>query len=105
MRWKSICPPGLCRGQVAELVEDDEVAAAELVCGAALASGADLGLKVVGQVADVVAPAAGALSDAGTRGGCGKMGLAGAGTASADTRFNRVVPPDRYRRRSRFAVN
>ena len=31
-------PAGLGEGQVAELVEDDEVAADELVCGAALAS-------------------------------------------------------------------
>ncbi len=34
-------PAGLSEGQVAEFVEDDEVAADELVCGAALASGAE----------------------------------------------------------------
>ena len=44
--------------QVAEFVENDEVAADELVCGAALASGAELGFEVVDQVDDVVAPAA-----------------------------------------------
>ena len=33
-------PAGLGEGQVAEFVEDDEVAAYELICGAALASGA-----------------------------------------------------------------
>ena len=64
--------------QVAEFVENDEVAADELVCGAALASGAELGFEVVDQVDDVVAPAAGTLSDAGPRDGDGEMGLAGA---------------------------
>ena len=34
-------PAGLSEGQGAEFVEDDEVAADELVCGAALASGAE----------------------------------------------------------------
>ena len=75
-------PAGLGEGQVAEFVEDDEVAADELVCGAALASGAELGLEVVDQVDDVVAPAAGALSDAGPGDGDGEMGLAGAGRSS-----------------------
>ena len=75
-------PAGLGEGQVAELVEDDEVAADELVCGAALAPGAELGLEVVDQVDDVVAPAPGALADAGARDSDGEMGLAGAGRSS-----------------------
>ncbi len=74
-------PAGLGEGQVAEFVEDDEVAAYELICGAALASGAELGLEVVDQVDDVVAAAAGALADAGAGDGDGEMGLAGAGAA------------------------
>ena len=74
-------PAGLGEGQVAEFVEDDEVAAYELICGAALASGAELGLEVVDQVDDVVAAAPGALADAGARDGDGEMGLAGAGAA------------------------
>ena len=86
-------PTGLSEGQVAEFVEDDEVAADELLCGAALAPGvarscarrhAGLGLEVVDQVDDVVAPATGALSDAGARDGNGEMGLAGAGSADKD---------------------
>ncbi len=77
-------PAGLCEGQVAELVEDDEVAADELLCGATLASGAEFGLKVVDQVDNVVAPASGALADAGARDGCGEMGLAGACAADQD---------------------
>ena len=72
-------PAGLGEGQVAELVEDDEVAADELVCGAALAPGAEFGLEVVDQVDDVVAAAACALADAGARDGDGEMGLAGTG--------------------------
>ena len=74
-------PTGLSEGQVAELVEDDEVAADELVCSAALASGAEFGLEVVDQVDDVLAPATGALADAGPRDGDGEMGLSGAGAA------------------------
>ena len=74
-------PAGLSEGQVAEFVEDDEVASDELVCGAALASGAEFGLEVVDQVDDVVAAAACTLSDAGPRDGDGEMGLAGAGAA------------------------
>ena len=77
-------PAGLGEGQVAELVEDDEVASDELVCGAALAPGAEFGLEVVDQVDDVVAPAACALSDAGARDGDGEMGLSGAGAADQD---------------------
>ena len=77
-------PAGLGEGQVAELVEDDEVAADELVCSAALASGADLGLEVVDQVDDVVAAAAGTLADAGARDGDGEMGLSGTGAADQD---------------------
>ena len=72
---------GLGEGQVAELVEDDEVAADELLCGAALAPGAELGLEVVDQVDDVVAAAACALSNAGPCDGDGEMGLAGAGSS------------------------
>ena len=77
-------PAGLSEGQVAEFVEDDEVASDELVCGAALAPGTEFGLEVVDQVDDVVAPAACALSDAGPRDGDGEMGLAGAGAADQD---------------------
>ncbi len=73
---------GLGEGQVAEFVEDDEVASDELVCGAALAPGTEFGLEVVDQVDDVVAAATGALADAGARDGDGEMGLAGAGRSS-----------------------
>ena len=68
-------PAGLSEGQIAEFVEDDEVAAYELICGAALASGAELGLEVVDQVDAVVAAAPGALADAGPRDGDGSSCL------------------------------
>ena len=72
---------GLGEGQVAEFVEDDEVASDELVRGTVLASGAEFGLEVVDQVDDVVAAATGALSDTGAGDGDGEMGLSGAGAA------------------------
>ena len=52
-----------------------------LLCGTALAPGAELGLEVVDQVDDVVEAAACALSNAGPCDGDGEMGLAGAGSA------------------------
>ena len=68
-------------GQVAEFVEDDEVASDEWVRGTALACGAEFGLEVVDPVDDVVAAATGALSDTGAGDGDGEMGLCGAGAA------------------------
>ena len=52
-------PAGLGEGQVAEFVEDDEVASDELVCGAALAPGAAAKSKsasslAVGSLADAI---------------------------------------------------
>jgi hypothetical protein len=51
--------------QVAELVENDEVHAAEIVGHAALAAGTALGLELVDQVDDVEEAAAGTVADAG----------------------------------------
>ena len=59
----------------------EEQRSAELVRGAALASGVEFGLEVVDQVDDVVAAATGAHSDASAGDGDGEMGLAGAGAA------------------------
>jgi hypothetical protein len=56
---------GLGEGQVAELVEDDEVHAAEVIGDAALAAGAGFGLELVDEVDDVEEAAAGAAADAG----------------------------------------
>ena len=59
----------------------EEQLSAELVRGAALASGVEFGLEVVDQVDDVVAAATGAHSDASAGDSDGEMGLAGAGAA------------------------
>ena len=75
---EELLPAGLGEGQIAEFVEDDEVASNELVRGAALASGTEFGLEVVDQVDDVVEAAACGLADAGAGDGDGEMGLAGA---------------------------
>src|SRR5918994_214594 len=56
---------GLGKGQIAELVENDEVHAGEVVGETALAAGAGLGVEPVDQVDDVVEAAAGSGSDAG----------------------------------------
>ncbi len=58
---------GLGEGQVTELVEDDEVAAGELLGGVSLSTGAGFGLKIVDQLGNVIAAAAGTISDAGAR--------------------------------------
>ena len=72
---------GLGEGQVAELVEDDEVAPGQLIGEPALAAGAGFGLEPVDQVDDVEEAAPGANADAGPRDGDGEMALAGAGPA------------------------
>ena len=75
---------GLGEGQVAELVEHDEVHAAEMVGDASLAAGAGLGLELVDEVDDVEEAAAGAAADAGAGDADGEVGLAGAGAADQD---------------------
>ena len=72
---------GLGEWQVAEFIDNDEVAPGELLGGAALAAGPELGLKVVDQPDGVMAAPAEALSDTGAHDGGGKVGLAGAGPA------------------------
>ena len=56
---------GLGEGQVAELVEDDEIAPGELIGEPALATGTGFGLEPVDQVDDVEEAPAGAVADAG----------------------------------------
>src|SRR5690554_4215857 len=72
---------GLGEGQVAELVEDDEVEAGEMIGDAALAAGAGLGLELVDEIDDVEEATAGAAADAGPCDGDGCVALAGAGSA------------------------
>lgn len=68
-------PTGLCEGKVAELVEDQEVEAAEEIGGAALAVGSGFGVELVDQVHDVEEPAAGAVAEAGPSDRDGKVRL------------------------------
>ena len=56
---------GLGEGEVAELVEDDEVHAAEVVGDAALAAGTGFGLEPVDEVDDIEEAAPCASADAG----------------------------------------
>lgn len=73
---------GLCEGQIAEFVEDDEVHAGEIVGHAALAAGAGFGLELVDEIDDVEEAAASAGADAGPGDRDGEMGLAGPGAAA-----------------------
>jgi len=68
-------PAGLGERQVAELVQNDEVQAGEVIGDATLATGAGLGLELVDEVDDVEEPASGAAADAGARDGDGGVAL------------------------------
>jgi len=72
---------GLGEGQVAKLVEDDEVEAVQAIGQAALFAGAGFSLQSVDQIDDMVEPAAGAVSDQGAGNGDGQMRFAGSGAA------------------------
>jgi hypothetical protein len=73
--------PGLCEGQVPELVKDDDVFAAGIIGHAPPFSGAGLGLEPADQIDDIEEPPAGAGRDSGPGDGDGQMGLAGSGAA------------------------
>ena len=72
---------GLSEGQIAELVENDEVHSGELIGDPTLPSVAGLDLEPVDEIDHVVEPATGAGADAASGDGNGQMGLAGAGAA------------------------
>ena len=74
----------LREGQIAELVEDDEVKPREVVGEAALAAGPGLALEPVHEVDDVVEPGPGAAADAAPGDGDGEMRLAGSRAADED---------------------
>src|SRR5262249_1953985 len=67
--------------KVANLVQDDEGQAGEMISEATLASIARLGLEPIDEIDDIVKPAAASGPDAASGDGDGKMGLAGAGAA------------------------
>ena len=70
---------GLGEWQIAELVEDNEIQAAEMIGDAPLSSGPGLSLEPVHQVDHVVEPSARSIADAGPGNGDSQMGFARAG--------------------------
>ena len=72
---------GLGEGQIAELVEDDEVEPAEMVGDAPLASCAGFGFELTDEVNDIEEAAASAAADAGAGDADGEVGLAGSRAA------------------------
>ena len=86
MRWKreEELTAGLSEGQIAELVEDDEIEAGEVIGDAALASGARLSLEPIDEIDDVVEAGTGRVSDAAAGDGDREVGLAGPGAADED---------------------
>lgn len=90
-------PSGLCEGQIAKLVEDDEVHAGEIIGHAALAAGAGFGLELVDEIDDVEEAAASTGTDACPGDRDGEMGLAGPSPADEDNVAlgARKLPPAR----------
>jgi hypothetical protein len=88
---------GLGEGQIAELVEDYEVEAAETVGEAALVSVAGFAVEPVDQVDDVEEATAGAAPDGGAGDADSEMGFAGAGRSS-------VILPGVRRPRFGFSI-
>lgn len=74
----------LGEGQIAELVQDQEVEAGDQVGGPALALGAGFGIELVHQVDHVEEPAPAPSPDTGPGDADGKMGFAGACAADQD---------------------
>lgn len=72
---------GLSEGKVTEFVEDDEVQSGKPISHPALAVGPGLGFEFVDQIDDIEEPSAGAVANAGSGNGYGKMRFPGAGSA------------------------
>src|SRR5436305_1488513 len=70
----------LSEGQVAELVENDEVHSREIFGEPPLPAGAGFALQPVDEIDDGIEAAPGAAADAGPRNSYGQMRLAGAGS-------------------------
>src|SRR5438309_10775380 len=71
----------LSEGQVAELVENDEVHAREIFGEPPLPAGAGFALQPIDEIDDGIEAAPGAAADAGSRNSYGQMRLAGASSA------------------------
>ncbi len=72
------------KGQITQLVEDDEIDARELLGQPAGAPRAGLGLQLVDQIHDVEEAATGAVADAVGGDGDSQMRLAGSGAPDQD---------------------
>ena len=72
---------GLGEGEIAELVEDQEVEAGDQIGGPALSFGPGFGVELVHEVDDVEEPSTAAFSDTGARDADREMGLSGSGAA------------------------
>src|SRR5436305_6489787 len=73
---------GLRERQIAQLVENDEVHAGQMLGEPSLPTVAGLGLEPVNEVDHVVEASSGAIADATSGDGDGQMGLASAGAAN-----------------------
>jgi hypothetical protein len=71
----------LGEGKIAQLVENDEVHAGQMLGEPALPAVAGLGLEPVDEIDDVVEAAAGTIADTASGDSDGQMGLAGTGAA------------------------
>jgi hypothetical protein len=66
-------PTGLCKGQIAEFVQHDEVETGQVIRHAALSASPRFALQPIDQIDDIVESAPGSAADAGSRDGNGQM--------------------------------
>jgi hypothetical protein len=92
-------PAGLGKGEIAELIQDDEVHAGQVIGKAALAGIASFGLETIDEVNHIVEPATGAGSNAASGDGNSKMRLTGTGAADQNgiALLGQDAPPARSR--------
>ena len=85
---------GLGKGQIAELIEYDEVEAGQVIGKPSLAAGSGLAFQAVDEVDDGVEAASGTAADTSPSDGNGKMALAGAvPPISTALRCSAMKPP------------
>ena len=72
---------GLGEGQIAQLVQDQEVGAGDQICRSSLPFCTGFGIQLVHQIDAIEEPPATAVSDAGAGNTDGEVGFAGSGAA------------------------
>ncbi len=75
---------GLRKGQITQLIQDQEVEAGDQVSGSALPLGTGFCIELVHEIDDIEEPAPSSGPDAGAGDANGKMGFAGSGAADQD---------------------